>query len=190
VDDDILRYAFTRVIEKKDALSLREIYNIMKRINDLNYHRKLVEQIKASQQDTESLKRIREKNGVYDDVLTQSLKQQEHYISDIERHNKQMEITEKSLAFINEQKRQKLHFRYNRNDLDIKLLNFKVNERDQLEFYSCTYLLSVRVKEDDTLESLSQMFNVEVDEIKKLNNMTTNTLYLGQYLIISDHFVM
>jgi len=69
VDEDILRYAFTRVIEKKDALSLREIYNIMKRINDLNYHRKLVEQIKASQQDTESLKRIREKNGIHDEGL-------------------------------------------------------------------------------------------------------------------------
>lgn len=190
VNDDMLGHAFTCVIEKKDALSLHEIYHIMKRVDDLNYHRQLVEQIKASQQDTESLKRIREKNGVYDDVLTQSLKQQEHYISDIERHNQQMEITERDLAFIHKENYQKLYVKYNRDDLDIKLLNFKVNERDQLKPYSCTYLLSVRVKEDDTLESLSQMFNVEVDEIKKLNNMTTNTLYLGQYLIISDHFVM
>ena len=38
------------------------------------------------------------------------------------------------------------------------------------------------VKKGDTLYSIANTFNTTVDKIKKLNNLNTNTLYIGQIL--------
>ena len=40
------------------------------------------------------------------------------------------------------------------------------------------------VKKGDTLYGISKMFNTTVDELKKLNNLNTNTLSIGQQLVI------
>lgn len=40
------------------------------------------------------------------------------------------------------------------------------------------------VKSGDTLYSISKLYNVEVETIKKLNNLTTNSLQIGQILTI------
>ena len=40
------------------------------------------------------------------------------------------------------------------------------------------------VKKGDTLYSISRIYNVSVDELKRINNLTSNTLTVGQQLII------
>ncbi len=40
------------------------------------------------------------------------------------------------------------------------------------------------VKSGDTLYRIAQYYNTTVDEIKKLNNLTTNSLIIGQVLQI------
>ena len=42
------------------------------------------------------------------------------------------------------------------------------------------------VKNGDTLYSISRRFNIPVDEIKRLNNLTSNTLTIGQTLILNE----
>ena len=42
------------------------------------------------------------------------------------------------------------------------------------------------VKRGDTLYSISRRFNIPVDEIKRLNNLTSNTLTIGQTLILNS----
>ena len=41
-----------------------------------------------------------------------------------------------------------------------------------------------KVQKGDTLYSISQQFNTTVDEIKKLNNITSNNIYINQELYI------
>lgn len=43
------------------------------------------------------------------------------------------------------------------------------------------------VKKGDTLYGISKMFNTTVDELKKLNNLNTNTLSIGQQLVIPSN---
>ena len=40
------------------------------------------------------------------------------------------------------------------------------------------------VEEGDTLYNIAQKFNMDIDEIKSLNNLNTNDVILGQMLII------
>ena len=42
------------------------------------------------------------------------------------------------------------------------------------------------VKRGDTLYSIARMFNTTVDQIKALNNLTSNTLQIGQELIVNE----
>ena len=42
------------------------------------------------------------------------------------------------------------------------------------------------VKKGDTLYSISNRYNISVDELKKINNLTSNTLSIGQMLKLSD----
>ncbi len=42
------------------------------------------------------------------------------------------------------------------------------------------------VKSGDTLYSIARKYNLTVDEIKKLNNLTSNTLSIGQKLIVKS----
>lgn len=44
--------------------------------------------------------------------------------------------------------------------------------------------LTYNVKSGDTLYSIAKIYNTSVDEIKKLNNLTNNTLSIGQTLIL------
>ncbi len=43
------------------------------------------------------------------------------------------------------------------------------------------------VKLGDTLYSISKQFGISVDEIKKLNNLATNDIYVNQQLILSGN---
>ncbi len=42
------------------------------------------------------------------------------------------------------------------------------------------------VKAGDTLYSIARNFGVSVDDIKRLNNLTSNTLSIGQSLLIPN----
>ena len=42
------------------------------------------------------------------------------------------------------------------------------------------------VKKGDTLYSISNRYNISVDELKRINNLTSNTLSIGQMLKLSD----
>ena len=44
--------------------------------------------------------------------------------------------------------------------------------------------LTYTVQKGDTLYGIAQTYNTSVDEIKKLNNLTTNNLSIGQILIL------
>ncbi|MBR1936390.1 MAG: LysM peptidoglycan-binding domain-containing protein [Bacilli bacterium] len=43
------------------------------------------------------------------------------------------------------------------------------------------------VKKDDTLYSISKRFNIPVEEIKRINNLNSNTLQIGQKLYLTDN---
>lgn len=58
----------------------------------------------------------------------------------------------------------------------ILILNDKANDNVN----TTTYI----VKKNDTLYGIASQFKTTVDEIKKLNNLVGNTLYIGQELII------
>lgn len=51
------------------------------------------------------------------------------------------------------------------------------NENNYITYY---------VKKNDTLYSIANTYNTTVDNIKKLNNLTSNTLQIGQKLLISQ----
>ena len=42
------------------------------------------------------------------------------------------------------------------------------------------------VKKGDTLYSISRKFNISVDKLKEINNIKTNTISVGQQLIVKD----
>ena len=42
------------------------------------------------------------------------------------------------------------------------------------------------VQKGDTLSSIARMFHTTVDELKKINNLSTDTLYIGQKIIVND----
>lgn len=44
-----------------------------------------------------------------------------------------------------------------------------------------------QVQKGDTLYKIASLFNTTVDEIKKINNLTTNELYIGDKLIIPEN---
>ncbi len=67
------------------------------------------------------------------------------------------------------------------NNLTSNLLSIGQNIKIPIaETNSITYI----VKSGDTLYSIARVYNVSVDEIKRKNNLTTNTLKIGQKLII------
>ena len=43
------------------------------------------------------------------------------------------------------------------------------------------------VQKGDTLYSISRRFNISVDELKRINNLTSNTLSIGQVLYLNDN---
>jgi LysM repeat protein len=43
------------------------------------------------------------------------------------------------------------------------------------------------VQQGDTLYSLSRRYNLTVETLKKLNNLTTNTISIGQVLIVNSN---
>jgi len=45
---------------------------------------------------------------------------------------------------------------------------------------------SIIVKKGDTLYRLSKQYNTSVDELKRLNNLSNNTIYIGQTLFVSS----
>ena len=42
------------------------------------------------------------------------------------------------------------------------------------------------VKAGDTLYSIAREYNISVDELKRLNNLSGNTLKIGQILIVKE----
>jgi LysM repeat protein len=49
-----------------------------------------------------------------------------------------------------------------------------------------TTTTTYKVTKDDTLYSISNKYNISVDELKKLNNLTSNTIYIGQELKVPE----
>ena len=73
----------------------------------------------------------------------------------------------------------------NSNNLSIgSLLKIPIDVNPGTGDYS-TYI----VKNGDTLYSISKMFNMSVSEIKSLNNLNSDSLYIGQVLRIVDNSV-
>ena len=65
----------------------------------------------------------------------------------------------------------------------------KIRTEDNLECYGMDYAPPTSdktyiVKKGDSLYQIAKMFNTSVDNIKKKNNLTTNTLSIGQKLLI------
>lgn len=58
----------------------------------------------------------------------------------------------------------------------------KIPESDTTTVESEVYI----VKSGDTLYSIARKYNLSVDELKKLNNLTSNTLSIGQRLIVKS----
>ncbi|OLO39274.1 hypothetical protein BTR23_09515 [Alkalihalophilus pseudofirmus] len=44
----------------------------------------------------------------------------------------------------------------------------------------------VTIERGDTLYNLSQRYNTSVEKLKSLNNLSSNTIYIGQKLIVSE----
>jgi flagellum-specific peptidoglycan hydrolase FlgJ len=73
--------------------------------------------------------------------------------------------------------------RYNLHQYDNEVIGkTNQNERKQVDFVSNEK--SYTVMKGDTLYSLSRKFNLSVDEIRKKNNLKTDTLSIGQQLIL------
>ena len=50
-----------------------------------------------------------------------------------------------------------------------------------LTHFSSTFAeITLKIKEKDTLYSISKQYNIKIDEIKKINNLTTESLKIGQ----------
>ena len=65
-----------------------------------------------------------------------------------------------------------------------KLLIYKeLYTNDNIDNETYTYI----VKSGDTLYSISKKFNINVDTLKKINNLTSNTLSIGQILLINPN---
>lgn len=71
--------------------------------------------------------------------------------------------------------------------------NLSINQRLKIPCYSSSptsperpNYISYTVKKGDSLYSIAAKYNTTVDQIKKNNNLTSNTLSIGQTLIIED----
>ncbi len=69
--------------------------------------------------------------------------------------------------------------RYNLDTYDAIVLGNKPRQKNEV--------LSHRVQHGDTLYSLSRKYNITVDELKQLNGLKSNTISLGQSLIIKSN---
>lgn len=73
--------------------------------------------------------------------------------------------------------------RYNLHQYDEEVTG-KSNRREKKEVVSVTNEKSYTVVQGDTLYSLSKKFNLSVDEIRKKNNLKSDSLSIGQQLIL------
>lgn len=73
--------------------------------------------------------------------------------------------------------------RYNLNQYDDEVLG-KSNRRENKEIVSVSNVKTYTVTQGDTLYSLSRKFNLTVDEIRKKNNLKSDSLSIGQQLIL------
>ena len=70
--------------------------------------------------------------------------------------------------------------------------NLSINQRLKIPCYSSPTVsekpsyINYTVKKGDSLYSIATKYNTTVDQIKKNNNLTSNTLSIGQNLIIED----
>lgn len=62
-----------------------------------------------------------------------------------------------------------------------QVINIPVNINDGVDDSESFYI----VKKGDTLYSISKMFNISVDELKRINNLNSNSLKVGDKLIVS-----
>jgi LysM repeat protein len=73
--------------------------------------------------------------------------------------------------------------RYNLHQYDEEVTG-KYNQREKREVVSVSKEKSYIVVQGDTLYSLSKKFNLSVDEIRKKNNLKSDSLSIGQQLIL------
>ena len=69
--------------------------------------------------------------------------------------------------------------RYNLDTYDAIVLGSEPRQKNNV--------LNHRVQHGDTLYSLSRKYNMTVDELKQLNGLKSNTISLGQFLIIKSN---
>lgn len=83
--------------------------------------------------------------------------------------------------------------RYKLNQYDTQVLddNYVANEKEMVEELTvesreiaATDLLSYVVQKGDTLYSISKKFDLKVDDLKQKNNLSDNTLSIGQRLMV------
>ena len=57
-----------------------------------------------------------------------------------------------------------------------------ISDDEYFDYYKKFHL----VEKGETLYSISKIYNVDIEEIKKLNNLSSNEISIGQKIIVDD----
>jgi len=183
-----------KVISGESLFSIAKMYNVtteeLKKINDLtrsNIHAGqeiiIYSGTEIAKADLKTNTNLKEKEVVKKEVMTPKnkiykVKKGENLISIAKDFNMSVEDLKK----MNNLTDNKIKFGQELNISQIPEISKDKTKKPESPVKSITH----KVKKDENLSNISKDYNISIDELKKINNLTDSKIHFGQELIVSQ----